>query len=347
VYAVTSGYDGNSVVTTGQRINPVNSVAGLTTEVISPNPTGGANQPPASILKTVSATSFGTLSAAVTPRQYLATALGYPDIKDVRMYAQREVNTSDVKFMNVIRVVPLFGSANPAPAATKAAFLAYMQERSMFAPVMYIVDPTAVARTISVRLFCYNWATLSACEADARAAITALFTPRAGYLGYNVTISDIIRVAQNSNAGIEYMQVLAPTSDFSVSGEAPAAPSLSSTPGVSTLAQAVNTYMIGVTDPNGIVLPQNVATVQVPAANSYRIDLSWAAYPNALSYQVYGRIGGAIGLLADLPGTQTTYQDAGGAVGATVPLQSTYPSLYNSLASLTVASAYSTRSRAG
>lgn len=342
VYAVTSGYNGNGVTTIQQRINMVTPVTGVTVKSVTVNPTGGADQPPPNILKTVGATSFGTNASAVTPRQYRALALEFPGVLDCKLFSQRELNPGSVSLMNTIKAVPL-GVNGPLDVAAKAAFIDYMQQRSMFTPYIYVVDPQGVVTNVVLRVFCYNWATLSECSAAATSAVTALFAPRSGFLGYNITLSDIVTSVVNSNPGIEYVQVLSPTRDLWVSGEPAPAPSISMAATGGTLSGQVS-YAIAVIDGNGETLPTKWASAFATSGIGVA-TLTWNPYPGATSYKIYGRTDANAGLMATLAANVLTYTDDGSlAVTPGVPKNYTYGVWYNKLGTLQVTADYSTRS---
>jgi len=343
VYAVTSGADGNAVATLDQRVSQINNVANGTAFTVLTNPTGGANETPASTFKLLSSTNFGTMGSAVTKQQYLTVALSYPGVVDAKLYAQRERDTSDVKQMNVVQVSALTTSA--WNQAQKDAFLAYMQDRTLYTTQLVWQNTTPAPRTVSLQIACYNWASIEQCRADAIAAVQALFTLRAGYIGYDITLSDIHRAVLASNKGIEYMTLYAPTSNFLASGAAPSPPTavVTAGSGTSLAANTSYTYALGVTDNFGLRIPAGATSAYTTAINQ-RVNLSWSAYPNAVSYHVYGRSAGTMVLLATLPATTLAYSDTGVATSATkMPTTPVYPIMYNTLASVAVDAVYSKR----
>lgn len=344
VYAVTSGADGNSVAALGQRISQVDNIVDGTTFTVLDTPSGGADQTSASTFRALSSTNFGTMGSAVTRQQFLAVALSYPGVVDAKLYAQRERDTLDVKQMNVVQVSVLTSSAWNNTA--KDAFLAYLQERVLYTTHLLWKNTTPAPRTVNVQLSCYNWADIEQCRADATAAIQKLFSLRAGYLGYDITVSDLHRVVLASNKGIEYLNVIAPTSDLRASGSAPPPPTAAiSTPGTVTnlLGSTSYTYALGVTDSFGVRIPSGAVSAYTTAPNQ-RVTLTWAAYPDAVSYQLYGRVADNMILLANLPSTTRTFVDNGTVSSTTImPTTPVYPIMYNTLSSLMVSAVYSKR----
>lgn len=341
VYAVTSGYDGNAINVTGARLSQVNNVLPGVTYTITGTPSGGANEPDARIYKRVSSSNFGSFGSAVTRSQYVAAALEYPGIVDAKMFSQRELDPTDVKLMNTVKVVPI--TSAPWNTTQKDTFLAAMQDRTMYTNRFYWADPTAINRTVKVHLYCYGWATLSDCEASAEDAIRELFKAKQGILGYDHAISDIVDVVKASNPGIEFLDVLSPTQDMQVSGRPMFAPTLTELSG-GTLNAGSYIYSVYANDGNGNTAPVNFGIITVTGTgNSVRVN--WTAYPSAKSYTVVGRIGGSLGAIATVANTVLTYTDTGAVDPSTDPLptQAQYPVRYNKLTSLTVTSEYSTR----
>lgn len=340
VYAVTSGYDGNSVNVTGAKVTQVNNLLPGVTYVITDGPTGGANEQDALVYKRVSSSNFGAFGSAVTRSQYVAAALEYPGVIDAKTFAQRELDPTDVTLMNTIKIVPLTSSV--WNSNQQATFINAMQDRTMYSTRFYWADPSFITRNISVRLFCYSWATLSECEADASAAITALFAAKQGILGYDHALSDIDSTVKASNSGIEYIDILSPSGDMNVSGRPLIAPTLTELGG-GVLAAGSYVYSVYANDGNGNTTPANYGVIVVTgASNSVRLD--WIAYPNATSYTVVGRVGGALGIIATVASTVLTYTDTGSITPTgSLPTSAQYPVLYNKLGTLTVTSEYSVR----
>lgn len=342
VYAVTSGYDGNSISTAAAKLSQVNNlISGLSYVVVSANPTGGADQPTAATYKTISSSNFGAFGSAVTRSQYIAAALEYPGVLDAKMFAQRELDPTNLQLMNTVKVVPITSSVWTTPQ--KNTFITYLQNKTMYAPRFYWVDPTAVNGTVTVNIYCYSWATLSECQASASAAVTALFALRRGILGYDIMLSDIYSTVLASNAGIEYLDIVSPTGDLLVSGKPMLAPTVTVLSTGGTLPMGTFSYAVYCTDSHGNTTPANFSTI-VTVNTTSRASLSWAAYPGAVSYTVVGRGAPGFGNIATVSAPTTTYIDTGAvAPSGTLPTPANYPVLYNNLTSLTVNSDYSTR----
>ena len=342
-YAVTSGADGNSVVTLGARLTEATALTSGTTYTFTSNPSGGADQTPAFLFKTLSPANFGTFGSSVTRQQYLGAALDYGGIVDVKVYAQRELDSTDLKLMNVIKVVPL--TSSPFSAAQQASYLEAMQEKTMYSTKWHWVDPIAQPRDLVLTVYCYNYANASECKADAEAAIQNLFAKQRGILARDIFITDIHKTILASNSGIEYVDYISPNTDLLVSGSPMLAP----------LVQAVNigtggippgTYHYAVyalDQAGGLTPPTNFTTVTLSSNSNAQI--TWPAYPNAVTYFIAGRGPTDYFMLGSVSADTLTWTDTGGAPVNTNPLPTLaeYPVQYNSLNSLVVTAEYSTR----
>lgn len=338
-YTVTSGSDGNNLDTNGKNVIAPDylSVSG----VFSSSPSGGANERPALTYKNLSAPTFGVFDSAITRQQYITTALSYPGVTDVITFAQREVNPSALQWMNLVKVVLLTSSVWTAPQ--KEDFIEWMQARSAYVPKIFLEDPLAVSVDIDLDIYCFNWVNSTQAKLNATAAITALFTPRAGILNYDFHLTDITDAVLKSDPGIEYVILRSPSSDVIVSSIAMEKPTLTELLTGGTLTDATNYYYgLAVTTAAGIITVKNLAVLTTTTATS-RIQIDWNAYPGAISYQLYRKVeSGSTLLLYSGPLLTYTDDNAVTPVGAP-PSQSTVPIRYASLGTLTVIDKYSTR----
>lgn len=346
IYAVTSGSDGNNVVTLDAAASPVAVTYDGVSFVFTSNPSGGSNEPPGTTLKGVSSTNFGTFGSAVTKSQYVTMARGYPGVIDVKTYAQREIDPTDRSLMNTIRIVPLTESL--FTEQQKTAFLDYMQSKSMYTPIMYWSDPLRLIADVEFSIYCYNFANLQECRASATAAIQKLFAPQSGILGYDITISDLHKAALNSNPGIEYVDFFKPLDDLNVSGREIDLPTVSlvTTGLASTLLTGTYTYGIGVTVAGvGMAVPTKFVEASIVAG--VKIKLDWYPYGYSTGYTIYGRSAlSGLFKLVDLPATTTTFTDDGSLLTATpMPTNRYFPAAYNSLGNLKINAFYSPRVR--
>jgi len=337
-YCTTAGSSGNSLNT----VNKVVHATGLTgvTGTITSQATGGSDEKSPLLFKNIAAPTFGAFGSAVTRPQYLTTASNYSGIVDVITFSQREVNPYSLEWMNLIKIVPLTSSV--WSTGQKNDYLSYMQDHGMFAPRFFWEDPTPVPINVTVNIYCYNWSNSTTVKANVQTAIQTFLAPKAGILNFDVYMSDLISVVQAADPGVEYCQLINPTSDTILSGKPADAPVLLSPVGPGSLVAGVYYYAISFTTAAGVITTKNFANITTTSTAG--IQVSWTAIPDATGYKVYGRNAAGIGLLATLGSGVTTWNDDGSvAIGAAPPTQNTVPVRYPQLGTLTVVDHYSTR----
>jgi Putative Ig domain len=352
-YAKTQGdaVNGASLAGTSLTSATFTSVTGS----IMTNPSGGAAEKSPLAYKNFSAGTFGTFGSAVTKPQYQVTVSNYPGIVDAITQSQREINTQDVRWMNVIRVSALTNS--PWQSAQIKEYLAYLQSQSMYSPRFLWQDPVPIPRTVSLTVYCFNSVSdLNSVKVLVQSAITNLFAPRTGILLTNFYEDDLITTARNAAPGqISYVTVESPTTPMVVTLPSPptitySISSTGGTLGVGTYSYAVSintTNSSGGTDigtPSNWVFP-NITSSQ---GSTNSILLSWPQVSGATSYVLWGRLGGQTQQLATLSPTSNpmAWTDTGTPANPLTAQAFPSPDLqirYNTLASLTVNVAYASR----
>lgn len=340
-YPVTQGATGNSLTTSGTQV----TVTGfpLIYGVMTGNPSGGAAQNPTLAYKNVASGGFGTYQSAVTKSQYLATIATFPGIVDAVTQAQREINPSDYRWMNVIRVSAL--TASPWSQAQIKEFTDYCQAVTMYACYFLWQEAIPVPQTVVMNVYIFNSALPQQVQTQVSNAIVKLFAPRPGLLRTNFYESDLERAAFKSSPGqISYVEVLSPTGPMVVT--APTSPQITYTlvAGGGSLGELVYAYAISTTLQNGQVgTPSSWVFPQVISTTAdFGVTLTWPSVMNAATYTVWGRApGGALGVLATVTATTAetyTFTDNGSITptgGAPTTVADT-PIQYNTLASAPV-----------
>jgi hypothetical protein len=344
-YVITKGQTGNNIVTQGKAV----SVTGfpLITGSFNANPTGGSNDKPVVAYKNIAAGGFGTYSSAVTKSQYQAIIGTYPGILDAVTQAQREINPSDYRWMNVCRVSGL--TSSPWTQAQKKAFTDYCQTVTMYAHYFLWQDPIAIPRDVALDVYIFNSAIPTQVESACQDAIQKLFAPRPGLLMTNFYIDDLVQACRAANPGlISYIVPQSPTGSMIVT--APESPQITFelVPGGGSLGELVYAYAVSTTlntgevgVPTSWVFPQIITNTA-----NYGITLSWPAVYNAQTYTIWGRApGSGLGVLATVPASTLTWTDNGSITptgGQPTTIADT-PIRYNSLNSLTINVYYADR----
>jgi hypothetical protein len=339
IYVVTSGSDGNNLSMNTKPLAYDNDDSVVV--VATADPSGGADQNPPFVYKTIAAPLFGTFSSAVTKAQCQSQLLQYPGVVDGLTLAQRETNPLALRRMNLIEAYLITSSV--WDTEEEDGFVEWFQDRILYSPVVLLKTPTENVVNISAEIYCLNSVTLAQAKQDAEAALTALLEPKAGVINRNLYRSDIIKTIMESNNQIEFVVLTTPSSDVTIQRTKVGYPEATSVAGGSLVPGTIYTYGIGYTSSlGGTVAPSNFRTL--PAGSGHgSIQLSWPAVPNASTYRVYGReYGGTLGLLTTTAGL--TYTDTGGdAVTPPVPDEDTMNLYYNILGTLTITPYYTAR----
>lgn len=254
-----------------------------------------------------------------------------------------------LQWMNVVRVSILTNS--PWTQQQQKEYLDDLQARSMYAVRLLLVDAQPIDRDVDIDVYAFNTATLSQVQALSEQAIQNLFAPKPNILMTDFFESDMDTAIKKANNGqISYIIVNQPVAPMYVNAP-PAADTLYQIiPGGGTLGPNVYAYSVAVTNsleegpPNKWVFPQ----VMTGADNA--IQLTWNEVPGAISYRIYGRIGGSLGQLGPVipavaGGPPRTFVDNGSLVptGGMPNTLDQSPIRYNRLRSLTIRAHYADR----
>lgn len=349
-YAVTNGASANSI----NALNKAIIAAEFPTLTITAtaNPSGGADQTPSILYKNIAAFSFGTFDSAVSRSQFLITALNYPGVKDAVTFSEREIQGSDLRWMNLVQVTvlaeePYSLTQQLEPTVQAPDYLAYLESNCAYSTRFYTVDPVAKLSVVSANIYCKSWASLVDAKIKAEASVIRLFSK--AKLNYDVMVTDITSAMLNSYSGIDYIDLISPTADLIVSDPQLPAPAVVVAPTGGTISSVVSggvlVYAIGYTTSSSIVYPRNEVFSDLITGSTNKATLTWTGISSAISYQLYGR--GASGWGVIYSGPLLTFVDDG-----TVVILPTTPSpnlntktvRYNRLASTAIEAFYSKRS---
>lgn len=348
-YVITNGSDSNGAVTQGKRL----SIDGFpqVTGTATSNPGGGSGVKPVVVYKNVASGSFGTYQSAVTRSQYIAQVNTYPGIIDAVTQAQREIDPMDLQYMNVIRVSALTDS--PWTQGQRQDFIDAMQRVTMYSTRFIWFDAIPLDRDIDIDVYAFNTATLSQVQTLSEQAIQNLLAPQPGILMTDFFESDLIVAIKKANSGqVSYVIVNQPQAPMTVNAPSAANVTYDVIPGSGTLGPLVYSYSVAVTNaqdqgpPNFWINPQITGN-----ATNNSIKLTWNEIPGALSYRVYGRQGGALGLITTIAavnnGPPVSFIDNGSITpsGGLPNTLSLAPIRYNRLRNLTIRVHFAERQR--
>lgn len=342
IYAVTEGNNGNNYETNTKEVT-LDGFSGVLTAKATSNPIGGADEKTAYTYKNNTSASFGTYGSAVTKSQYQAIVNTYPGVIDSYTQSQREIDPTDLRFMNVIRVTGITNT--PWDDTQKKDFCTWCQDQSMYSCRFIWVDALPMPVDVEVEVYCYNSSVLSAVKQNVENAIRSLFSARPGILMTDFYISDIISACRNSDSGISYVIVQSPTSEMIVTQANAPSVSYEILSGQGSLKEYFYSYGVTFVDSDGIESKKSSWVHPQLTEDNCSVRLTWRHNPSAVKYKIYGRTSENIGLLAEVDAGVTTYLDDGSAS----PDESKYSRSkdtiirYNTLRSLKVTAYYADR----
>lgn len=340
LYATTFGKDGNNLPVQGRKVYLASDID--VTGVVTSAASQGSNETDAFAYKNITPALFGSFDSSITPSQYKSLPLQFPGVIDAQTFAQREINPKALTWMNNIRVVLL--TTTPFSSITWATFITYMTNKTMYKCQFIRKDPVTIVVDVDVDVYCTNYSNLTEVKTQVDRAITELFAPRQGILGFDYYRSDIERAIHAADPNIEYLVLNAPSTDVILSSLNVDAPTLVVGP-AGTLPIGVYDYAISVVSTlGGETAPANWSSVTTTDA-SKKVTLTWPAVTNASQYKIWGRTTGfALGLIATVSGSTLTYIDDGSITPTgSVPVEASIDSYYASLGTLTVRTHFSTR----
>lgn len=338
-YVVTKGLLGNEVSAVGKKIATAfdPSILGAITSAIN----GGGNQTDAYTLKKTAPILWGAFESVVTGSQYRSLPVGqYPGVIDIKTFAQRELSTSDLRYMNLVKLVLL--TASPWSPSQYAAFEKWYTARSIYSTRFFFEEPVNTLVDIKAEISCDDSADLLAVRAKVAAALAELFRPRFKILGTNFYKSDIIDTIYAADSSVRFIRLFTPATDVFAGVSPPSSLSSAFVPGGSLPA---GIYEYGVSSTNALgetqIRPTSITTT---ATGSIKLD--WTAALNTVNYRLYGRSGSLFNLITVLPPTTTTFTDTGSIVpnvAVTYTSVDTSRIHYSSLGALDLTMLYTSR----
>lgn len=348
-YVVTSGSAGNAVNALNKALTATGNPNLAVTAIA--NPISGADQTPALRYKNIASSAYGTFDSAVNQNQLQVVVSKYPGIVDAVAFPQRDVQTSDKRWMNLVQVTVLaatpFSPTQQLDPVTQApAYIRHLEASTNYSSRFYLVEPTPNFVDLVANVFCKPWASLAQAETASQAAVSNLFAKAT--LNFDVMETDITSAILGSYTGIDFIDLIAPSGDLIVSTPQLPPPTIVISPTGGTLdasAQAGSlVYAVGYTTASTVVKPTNEAFSVAITGATNKADVSWSAISTAISYQLYGR--GASGWGIIYSGPLLTFSDTGSvAIAPSTPATGLQKKdiRFNSLRSSIIRTFYSTR----
>jgi len=303
-YVATKGLLGNDTSATGKKLttdlNP--AITGVITSGLS----GGGDETNAYTLKKTAPILWGAFESAVTGSQYRALPVGqYPGVIDIKTFAQRELSTTDLRYMNLVKIVLL--TSSPWSQSQYDAFEKWYTARSIYSTRFYFEPPIQTLLDIRAEISCDDSADLISVKTKVSLALANLLRPRFKILGTNFYKSDIIDTIYAADSSIRYIRLFTPENDI-FAGVSP--PSVLTSTYIPTGGLVSGTYEYGISVTNATGETQiKPISVTIPSSGSIKLD--WEPVYNGLTYRIYGRSNSAFELITILPLSVSTFTDNG------------------------------------
>lgn len=339
IYMETKGLLGNDGSLSGSEL----TFEGQLDDFIVVANTGlknGSNELEPRLYKTIAPRLFAAQDVASQKQDFdiLFNNPVFP-IVDYRIQGQREIDTTDVRFMNTAKVWLLLPNDlnNDSVVPTQQDFreltkwltkssiftLHYFYDQD-FSSVFGLARPASLPYFIEADVYCFNTADLEKVKTEVVNALKELTRLKLGAISRDIYRSDIIELIKKVSPEIDYIILKNPTTDI-ITNTSTLELTTVVQDDVGTLPPALYEYVVSVVfdyDPtllNRESLPSIPISINTNALNS-SILLKWEPMFGAASYNVYGRTGGNFGLIASV--TSPQFLDDGSlAPSAQVPSQ--------------------------
>lgn len=218
-YIITSGASGNiSTPSAVVRYDADRDITGSTAE----SAVGGSDEQDPNSLKMYASYQFESHGALIR-QDHWQSLINYPDIADIEIQAQRDIDPEDMRWMNVVRLCVLpknsstWGGTNPNPQSSQwSNFLAYVDTIKPKIVVIQTHNPEKLLTEIVIEAYIHRDQSKAEWEARINKAMSDFFTRRAGTLGRKLEIGDLEDVCKLDDKGVrypglDYVRVVKPT----------------------------------------------------------------------------------------------------------------------------------------
>ena len=214
-YVLTSGADGN-VNLVGGNLNA--SFSNLITGTVTSTNQNGNDALSAEDYQSLSPGLYSAKLRASTGGDNNAIARRYPGVIDAIVEGQRDVAPNDLRQMLIARCTLITNTV--WQTSDFAAFAAWFENLSIANIRIYNNPSTPIIMNVAANVFCKGNAPLDGLQNQIISNLQNAFLTRAGVLGYERTVSDVIDIIKTTNrALIDYVDIIAPTGDQSVTND--------------------------------------------------------------------------------------------------------------------------------
>lgn len=298
-YAVTKGASGNGVFPTYKLSIPTAPTIDTSYDVFVPVPTalgplnnsavaifGGVDQRPASQYKKLGSQIFAADQGnrAVQQQDYTAIVKDFTGVEDALVMPQRELDPSDLRFMNVAKIVTYPKNMNNA---TFTQLLSYVSARSMMSMNFYRdevpggdpLEPYIRLVDLKFNVYCaQNTDLVGVRDNYVTPAVLGLLdrewtlaVPRSATsskLNRKITLSDFTTTIKNAHPSIDYVALLEPDKDVLAKVTAPLPRLTALNTGLGGFSVLSQFYSLTVVTPLGESLPSPPVNIVLNAVTN-------------------------------------------------------------------------------
>lgn len=184
---------------------------------------GGDGEQDVNVLKMYAPYMFEAHKAWVRPSHWDGGIRNYPDVADVVIQSQRDIDPEDPMWMNTVRICILpknsssWGGANPNPRSAQwERFLAFVKEHTLGNLRVQTCNPEKILTDIVVAAYIFEDQSRDVWQSRIEKDLADFFRRRTGTLGRMLDPSDLHDLCKLDDKGLrreglDYVRILAPT----------------------------------------------------------------------------------------------------------------------------------------
>ena len=199
-YSVTSGSAGN-VPNIGIKVLQANN-SNIVGTSLTPV-TGGSDEKGANVYRTIGP-YMSNNQQIIRKQQYVAHILNFPNVSDVVVNNQADIDPQDLRWMNTVRICCLPTTGDKLSNEEWSALTADLYAHSIDFITLVRTDPSPYNVNISVVVYKYR-TVINDVVVPVTAAINKLFVRCPKFIGKAVTMSDVIAATRSPD--IDYVEV--------------------------------------------------------------------------------------------------------------------------------------------
>ncbi len=220
-YILTTGESGN-ISTAGIRVRFTDddAITGATDE-----PSVGGSEPQdADTLKLYSPYVFESRGDLIRQKHWVGNIGTYPDVADVVVQSQRDIDPSDRELMNVVRVCILpkstssWGGGNPNPRSAQwLKWLDWVESKKPAHITIQTYNPEKIPTDIVIEAYVFQDQQRGEWETKLNQAVADFFARKPGMLGRKLEPSDLDDLCKYEpgstkvrREGLDYVRILSP-----------------------------------------------------------------------------------------------------------------------------------------